>query len=385
MITFGNNSYIFNTYSAAGEKLMTQYQFQMLPIQAPLSGNGETMETVGMSESGGLRSGPATPIDTNHKYYCGNVVYDQGVTRLLTDEGYVTFSETGAPVYHYYLRDHLGNIRVVMGQTGTVEQVNHYYAFGGLMRESTNPGLQPYKYGGKELDRYAGLDAYDFGARSYFADRMQWSTMDPLCEKYYDLSPYGYCANNPVKYFDPDGKSIWTKGIKLAWKVVKAVKKNGLKALNTAETYTSAFTDVKESFQTLTDDNAPLSERLMAGGQLVSELGPISYKEGKNIIGYFKKARPSNKLQESSKIGLEAHRQIEKELVDNYGGQNEVKMTLKDKTIVRKDHVKPDGTCIIIKPDTPSGHKSAKKENSLCIEMENEQKQYFMILMIKDI
>ena len=130
------------------------------------------------------------------------------VTRLLTDEGYVTFSETGAPIYHYYLRDHLGNIRVVMGQTGTVEQVNHYYAFGGLMRESTNPGHQPYKYGGKEIDRYAGLDAYDFGARSYFADRMQWSTIDPLCEKYYDVSPYGYCHNNPIRFIDPDGKDI---------------------------------------------------------------------------------------------------------------------------------------------------------------------------------
>lgn len=30
--------------------------------------------------------------------------------------------------------------------------------------------------------------------------------MDPLCEKYYSVSPYAYCANNPVKYVDPDGK-----------------------------------------------------------------------------------------------------------------------------------------------------------------------------------
>ena len=209
MITFGNNSYIYNTYSATGEKLMTQYDFHMLPIQAPLSGNGGTTETEGVSGPGGTRSGSATPVDTGHRYYCGNVVYDRGVTRLLTDEGYVTFSETGAPVYHYYLRDHLGNIRVVMGQTGAVEQVSHYYAFGGLMRESTNPGLQPYKYGGKEIDRFTGLDAYDFGARSYFADRMQWSTMDPLSEKYYDVSPYAYCGNNPVRYIDPDGKKVY--------------------------------------------------------------------------------------------------------------------------------------------------------------------------------
>ena len=206
MIKFGSNSYIYNTYSAAGEKLTTQYAIQMLPVLGPLSGNGGTTETEGVPGPGGTRTGPVTPVDTDHRYYCGNVVYDRGVTRLLTDEGYVTFSETGAPIYHYYLRDHLGNIRVVMGQTGTVEQVSHYYAFGGLMRESTNPGLQPYKYGGKEIDRFSGLDAYDFGARSYFADRMQWGSMDPLCEKYYSMSPYGYCHNNPINKFDPDGR-----------------------------------------------------------------------------------------------------------------------------------------------------------------------------------
>ncbi len=140
------------------------------------------------------------------KNYCGNVVYDSGERMLLTDEGYVTFAADGTPQYHYYLKDHLGNVRVVMGQAGAVEQVNHYYAFGSLMRESTNPGVQPYKYGGKELDRYSGLDAYDFGARAYFSDRMQWSTIDPMCEKYYDVSPYVYCKNNPVRFIDPDGR-----------------------------------------------------------------------------------------------------------------------------------------------------------------------------------
>ncbi len=125
------------------------------------------------SAVGSLASGPATPIDTYHRYYCGNMVYDGGERRLLTDEGYVTFAADGTPQYHFYLRDHLGNIRVVFDQTGAVEQVTHYYPFGGVMRESTNPGLQPYKYCGKELDRTSGLDAYDFGARMYFADRLQ--------------------------------------------------------------------------------------------------------------------------------------------------------------------------------------------------------------------
>ena len=106
--------------------------------------------------------------------YCGNMVYDRGERRLLLENGYDTFDiTTNSPSYHFYLRDHLGNNRVVMAGDGTVEQVTHYYPFGGVMRESTNPGLQPYKYGGKELDRTSGLDAYDFGARMYFADRLQ--------------------------------------------------------------------------------------------------------------------------------------------------------------------------------------------------------------------
>ena len=36
-----------------------------------------------------------------------------------------------------------------------------------------------------------------------------------------------------------------------------------------------------------------------------------------------------------------------------------------DSPRVRKDFVKPDGTCVIIKPDTPSGHKSAQKREKL--------------------
>ncbi len=146
--------------------------------------------------------------------YCGNVVYDRGERRLLTDEGYVTFAADGTPQYHFYLRDHLGNIRVVFDQAGTVEQVTHYYPFGGVMRESTNPAVQPYKYGGKELDRTSGLDAYDFGARMFFADRLQWGQIDPLCEKYYDWSPYNYCVNRPVNVFDPNGRDdyYWPNG-----------------------------------------------------------------------------------------------------------------------------------------------------------------------------
>ena len=183
-------------------------------IQASL--RGRTVSRSSTSHLGGGTAGtdavgtiPSTD-ELSRVDYCGNMVYDRGERRMLLENGYVTFDlQTNTPSYHFYLRDHLGNNRVVMAQNGTVEQVTHYYPFGGLMRESTNPGLQPYKYGGKELDRTSGLDAYDFGARMYFADRMQWGQMDPLCEKYYDWSPYGYCKNRPFNLIDPNGKDEW--------------------------------------------------------------------------------------------------------------------------------------------------------------------------------
>lgn len=52
-----------------------------------------------------------------------------------------------------------------------------------------------------------GLDWYDYGARHYDAALGRWTTMDPLTEKYYDVSPYAYCHNNPVNRIDPDGRN----------------------------------------------------------------------------------------------------------------------------------------------------------------------------------
>ncbi len=154
------------------------------------------------------------PISTafstvNHTVlYCGNMIYENGQLRqMLVEGGYVTFTET-KPTYHYYIQDHLGNNRVVVNSNGTVEQVNHYYLYGGLMAESTGWNEQRYKYNGNELDRMHGLDWYDYGARWSNSHLGMWTTMDPLCEKYYDISPYAYCAGNPVNALDEEGKLI---------------------------------------------------------------------------------------------------------------------------------------------------------------------------------
>ncbi len=52
-------------------------------------------------------------------------------------------------------------------------------------------------------------NTYDYGARQYYSILGRWDRVDPLCEKYYSVSPYAYCGNNPVNAIDPDGKEIW--------------------------------------------------------------------------------------------------------------------------------------------------------------------------------
>ena len=143
--------------------------------------------------------------------YCGNMIYENGqLSKILTDVGYITLANS-TPTYHYYLQDHLGNNRVVIDEHGQVEQVNHYYAFGGLMAESTGGGAQSYKYNGKELDRMHGLDWYDYGARHYDAVLGRWMCVDPLAEKYVSISPYSYCKSSPMNYIDEKG--LYPKGI----------------------------------------------------------------------------------------------------------------------------------------------------------------------------
>ena len=69
--------------------------------------------------------------------------------------------------------------------------------------------VQPYKFGGKELDAMYGLHTYDFHARTLFPDLCRFDRPDPLAEKYPHLSPYLFCANDPVNNSDPTGMEIW--------------------------------------------------------------------------------------------------------------------------------------------------------------------------------
>jgi RHS repeat-associated protein len=93
-------------------------------------------------------------------------------------------------------------------------------------QRNDNPEMQPYKYNGKEFIEEHGLDEYDFSARNMYPAIMRFNTPDPLAEDYYDVSPYVYGLNNPVRYNDPTGMSandsVGTPNVELPEVVVTA-------------------------------------------------------------------------------------------------------------------------------------------------------------------
>ena len=190
-------------YDADGKKLSVSYNLTAMTSSQPQLAVMQSPNAVSANATNGQKT----------IHYCGNIIYDGDETMILNDVGYALYDKNGNLSFHYYLKDHLGDNRVVMNENGTVEQVNDYYPTGALMGSSTGGDKQHYKYNGKELDRFNGLDWYDYGARFYDAAILRWNGVDKLCEKYIPYSEYGYCKNNFINTIDIDGMRIvvWYK------------------------------------------------------------------------------------------------------------------------------------------------------------------------------
>ena len=110
--------------------------------------------------------------------------------------------------YHYYIRDYQGNNVAVVTRTNNVADVvsaTLMYPFGGELTELH--ATDRYRFGGKEYDTMNGLNAYDFSARILDPVLCQFTSADPLAERYCSHSPYLYCAGNPVLFIDPTGEA----------------------------------------------------------------------------------------------------------------------------------------------------------------------------------
>ena len=187
-----NVSYL---YDAEGSKLSVSYNLTAMSSAQPQMPVMQSSNVASANMSNGQKT-----IE-----YCGNIIYDGDETMILNDVGYALYNKDNNLSFHYYLKDHLGNNRVVVREYGEIEQVNDYYPTGALMTSSKGGDTQRFKYNGKELDRTNGLNWYGYGARNYDAAIVRWDGMDKLCEKYSPFTPYGYCLNRFLNYYDKIG------------------------------------------------------------------------------------------------------------------------------------------------------------------------------------
>ena len=196
-VQFENGNRIVYFYYAGGERAGAVTTTYSTPISVPL-------DSVYLGED---------PHFDMWEHRHGNLFYKMGSpSRLLFDNGFFELAERHggliSQIPYVFVRDHLGSVRLVCnGNTGEVVQSLEYLPSGVIFR-SRNFDRQPYRFTGKELLSAHGLDWYDSGARMQEFHIPRFTTMDPLCEKYYSISPYAYCNNNPVNYVDPDGRKV---------------------------------------------------------------------------------------------------------------------------------------------------------------------------------
>lgn len=207
-----SNDTIYYTYSADGTKLRSTYkkaEYRVYPYNPETSLTSFNVETGLNVGTVGMAKPIAKRLKTKY-YYCSNLVYDNdNISAILFDGGYASVDDDNGIVMHFYVKDHLGSNRLVVDGNGNIEEVNHYYPFGALMGDRCGVSRNNYKYIGKELDTMYGWNMQDHEARWYDAVDVHWICIDPFSEKYYNYSTKCYCKDNPIIFYDGNGKAVF--------------------------------------------------------------------------------------------------------------------------------------------------------------------------------
>ena len=181
-----NRKYISYTYDASGVKHRVIHSSTRLNVSP---------------------TGRLTTADTT--LYVGSRIYLNGkLDKVLTPYGYLQGGK-----FHTWLHDYQGNVAVVV-VGDSVAQCNSYYPYGlphatlSIRTNVTTNTPNTYKYSGKEFDTFGGTDLYDFHARYHAPSTGRFMTPDPMAEKYPGISPYMYCAGNPIIFIDTDGREL---------------------------------------------------------------------------------------------------------------------------------------------------------------------------------
>ncbi len=114
--------------------------------------------------------------------------------------------------YFYYMTDQISSTRIITNSSGNVVFSEAYGPYGDVQKTWTNTYDPKMKFSGKEREGYSDLDY--FGARYFDHKSYRFNSVDPVINKKEALynpqlwNLYAYCNNNPITYYDPDGRLI---------------------------------------------------------------------------------------------------------------------------------------------------------------------------------
>ena len=131
--------------------------------------------------------------------------------------GYVPADTTNTEEIFFYHSDHLGSTSYITDAKANITQFDAYLPYGELLvDEHSSSEEMPYKFNGKEFDQETGL--YYYGARYMDPKISMWLGVDPLAEKYPNVTGYCYTMDNPIKFIEIDGKDwILSTGNRVYW------------------------------------------------------------------------------------------------------------------------------------------------------------------------
>ena len=297
-ITYDNNGNLTRDMSS-GIASVTYNSLNLPAMFSVSAAEGNSTTSYVYYADGRKLSATMTGFDgrTETTDWSSNVIYRNGtLDRILIDGGYIKDGK-----YHFFVTDHLGSVRAVMDEEGKVAHTVHYYPFGeefGSENEADSIE-QPYRFNAKEDQSFIGVPLLDYGARFYDPTLARWSTPDPLAEKYYSISPYAFCNNNPVNLVDPDGRS-WGKAVKVVKKIHKTVKAG--KKVSVKNILKSEALDIADNVKTIFDSEASGFDKGVAAFDLLTGFGDEAGKLGKALGIVHGNSKSSTKAQHAYDI-----------------------------------------------------------------------------------
>lgn len=175
-----------------------------------LYASGQRIKKFTRNQSGGVEVTVYIEGVFEHRYQkssSGTVTAAQWITHIMDGRSRIAMEREGNVMgdsggsLKYYVEDHLGSGMLRLSTAGAVIDREEYYPFGDSSLRTFS--LKRYRYVGKELDSESGL--YYYGARYYAAWTCRFISVDPLADKYPQLTPYNYAANDPIGDLDIDG------------------------------------------------------------------------------------------------------------------------------------------------------------------------------------